>query len=65
MKRMVNSVNIWSVDLGHVEDDVPGSSLFKSQYERMLCLSGQKLVDLIGANHATSLEVFSVILGHS
>ena len=49
MKRMVNSVNIWSVDLVHVEDDAPGRSLFKSQYKRMLCLS---------ANHATSLEVF-------
>ncbi len=40
MKTTVNSVHIWSVDLVHVEDDAPGSSLFKSQYKRMLCFSG-------------------------
>ncbi len=48
-KTMVNSVHIWSVDLVCVEEDAPGSSLFKSQYKIMLCLS---------ANHATSLGVF-------
>ncbi len=46
MKMMVNSVHIWSVDLVHVEEDAREGSLFKSQYKR------------IGANHATSLEVF-------
>ncbi len=33
-KTMVNSVHIWSVDLVHVEDDTPGSSLFKSHFGR-------------------------------
>ncbi len=41
MKTMVNSVHIWSVDLVQVKGDSKGSSLFKSQYKRMLCLSGR------------------------
>ncbi len=41
MKMLVNCAHIWSVDLVHVEEHVGGRSLFKSQYKRMLCLSGQ------------------------
>ncbi len=40
MKTMVNSVHIWSVDLVHVEDDVQGSSLFKSQCKRIHVVFG-------------------------